>query len=333
MRKAFFTFVMGLSGCIAGASSVHASIFALDPNGGGDSFIPGVGALDWSPDNALSKDGLTAIRAFIASGGAVQLPFDTFAQARLGSINDGSGNIIPLPPGYGEITFVAGITEVVTAASLTPGVASFASFAQAAVPTANYFEVYYQAVPNASQINGTGYNDGLLIMSGTADSITSTFSQNLATAPSALDQSPNGNNYPALSTLTGNGSTSISGTIGYIDPNFFSGLVAGSTIQFFTTNQTDPFRQADPSKRFAELPGGVAPILDGAGSPATSIGTLNGNIAGTAPDIQYQTDATSSFTVAAVPEASAVLIWSIIAIVAAPFAVVLRRNAIGRLGA
>src|SRR5262245_44197599 len=60
------------------------SPIVFDPDGPGGNFAPtpNVNTFDWLPGNALSVGAVTAAKAFTASGGTVQTPFNTYIQAR-----------------------------------------------------------------------------------------------------------------------------------------------------------------------------------------------------------------------------------------------------------
>jgi len=305
MLKAFLYSSLCLGLLAVCARTSQASIFGLDPDGGGNGFLS-VDQLDWTPDSALSLDGLTAIRAWAATAGTVQLPFTTYTHGKLGAANLNNTN--QLPGGVGEITFVAGITENVTAAIPTGGGGVIATFGLLPGPV-NFFEIW-QGAADSNQLAGTGYNNGTLIMSGFATAFQGVANYAENSVVSALDQH-NANDYPALQTLEGNGSTTIVGSIAFVDTNYFAGITPGQTISFFSTNQKNPFDAADPSARFTLAPGGAPPVLEGAGlAPAASLGPVNGDINSVFPDVQYQTDAASTFNPTFfVPEPVSVMVW------------------------
>src|SRR5262249_46643955 len=92
----------------------------------------------------------------------------------------------------------------------------------------------------------------------------------------------------------------------------------------FNSTETLPFLAVNPSAAFAESPNpmsgmppfgsGPAPVTAGAGLGTSSLGTVNGGLSGTAPnvipsgpDIQFQADGSNSFTARCVGSLSGVI--------------------------
>src|SRR5439155_2523945 len=153
----------------------------------------------------------------------------------------------------------------------------------------------------------------------TVDSSTSFLESNPVDA-GPLDQS-GVDNYTLpvdLHTVGGGGTAKISGPVSFFDPAFFTaGFTAPGKVVFsiFQAQLSLPFLTVDPSARFSELPGGVAPILDGAGLGVVSLGTVNGQVVSFGgaggPDFQFQQDGSQSFDLLAVPEPTTMALWSI----------------------
>ena len=111
---------------------------------------------------------------------------------------------------------------------------------------------------------------------------------------------PNG-----IDSVCGTGSTSLTGGITFVNPLWFPQGLNAFALTIFTTTNVLPFSTVDPSARFVLAPGGAIPVPDGAGTPATSIGFVNG--APGSPDVQFQADASQTFTLR-VPEPSSLLL-------------------------
>jgi len=127
--------------------------------------------------------------------------------------------------------------------------------------------------------------------------------------PTAFTGFPNG-----LDTTCGTGSTSLTGGVTFANPFWFPQGLSAFALTILTTTNVLPFTTVDPSARFVLAPGGAVPVPDGAGTPATSIGAINGNPFGggcttpVCPDIQFQADASQTFQIQAVPEPSSLLL-------------------------
>jgi hypothetical protein len=300
------------------ASTSRAAVtFSLDPDGSGaaSGFLFNVATLDWAPDSALADGGLDAVRNFLAGGPAAGNVFETFTHGKLvGALTVSNVNLLP-GGGVGEITFIAGITERVVLAAAGGGVVTAAFDLVTGPAVTNFFEVYWSAAVDSNPLTGTGYNNGTLIMSGKSTSFQGAASYTQSGLPTIMDANANGDQYGGQLTLPGGGSSQIVGVIDYIDSNFFQGLTAGATISFFTTQQKNPYDQADPSAAFYKAPGAGAPTTDGIGLGIPSIGVINGDLVTGGPDIQFQTDASTSFE-STVPEPMSLLVWGGVALAA-----------------
>ena len=168
-----------------------------------------------------------------------------------------------------------------------------ATFALAPTQSPNsFFEIYYNPAVVASDLAGTGFNVGTLILAASPDptlpnsgnfALALNGSGNPIIAP--FDQF-NPVNYPDIQTVTGAGSASLGGDVSSFDPAFFETNLA--QLSFDTSNIT-PFLQTDPSMLFVGSSGGGPPNV------TPNIGTING-VNGT--DFQFQADANSAFTAA-----------------------------------
>ncbi|HMM47194.1 MAG TPA: flocculation-associated PEP-CTERM protein PepA [Thiobacillaceae bacterium] len=279
-----------------GVSAAQAGeVIAINPDAAGGDATLQVGSLGWQNGNAITIGG-----ANVVQGDIIQ----TYAHASLANFTDADGNPIGglslnTAGGY-EWTYVAGFQEVVTATSGS-GATSTATF-QIVDGGHNFFEIYYDASRDANNLTGMGFNDGLLILSGTVlpfDALTGegASSFNATGLDSALDKFGT-NNYPGIGTIVGNGSTNLTVGVSYFDPNFFMGGVDFLTVSFDTFQNT-PYQQQNPSACFWN---GSA-YVNGAGGQGTSctnsVGATNG-IDG--PNFMFETRASSAFNVTTVPE-------------------------------
>jgi hypothetical protein len=253
-----------------------------------------VASFDWLPNSALAVKGNPA--GGLTTGAAV----DLLSQAKLGVmiLEDGT---FKGPPAGVEFTFVAGFNETATvnpqgvAFVLTPGSSSF-------------FEMW-TSTSNSNPLNGTGYNDTKRILTATVVDASGNF--NAGSDPNQqiqqYDQFIN-NDYPGIETITGSGSTQISGAILSADPNYFPNLTQEQIDNlkvFFNTSTVTPFKQTNPSKKFvaAASPTDVGP--NGATYAFPNIGNPNGALQfGSDLDFELQSDANQSFVVAAEVEGS-----------------------------
>jgi hypothetical protein len=265
----------------------------FDPDGAGNALAVTVDTFDFRPGNALSLGGSTAYQNFVNSNGAVQTPFDLLLQTSLKDMRLGNGPLFVLPAGS-EITMVLRARQQIS--SVVPGTTTTITTGPVA-GSSTFLELYYDGTPNVDDLAGTGFNDGILILSASmANASSSLFS---TPGGGALDQHQ-ANDYPPLTggpTISGNGA--FTSNINYANPDFFLTPPAAAT---FTTLLSTPFLLVDPSAAFQFTPGGSAngqladvngPTTAGAGLGAPSLGT-NG------PDLQFQS--TSELTFTTIPE-------------------------------
>lgn len=292
----------GLAVLFSGAQA--NDIIRINPDAGGPDPIINVGSLGWNNGNAISIPVTGSITPIPVTGSILQ----TYGQASLANFNNGVGNPIGglnLNSTY-EWTYVFGFDEVVTGETTVGGFPS-ATFATIAGGN-NFFRVYFDPSMDANNLAGTGFNDGTLILEGTilpfgaagspSGSGLSNFSGSCAdtVAPGCgpLDRF-GGNDYPAITSNSGAGSSFFAATVTFANPSFF---ITPPTLIQITNNtfQNEPFDAQNPSACFwngAAFIGGA-----GGGGCANMIGTSNGN---TGPDVMFQTRASTSF-IAPAPE-------------------------------
>ena len=200
-------------------------------------------------------------------------------------------------------------------------------------------------------MSGTGFNDGVLVLSG---EVISVIESNIETLNSFVDVGPldgvGEDDYPGLGTVEGGGDTNLRVSINTVNDNFFVGLDPAElnlTFNFtsqFDTSQSLPFDpvdpqaaqyitvdSSDPSAAFVFARGGAAPITAGAGLLTTDpfnflgVGSFNGGNLGLGggPSVQYQAVGKMSFATSATgPEPASMVVWA----VGAGFVPVLRRR-------
>ncbi|NTU42874.1 MAG: PEP-CTERM sorting domain-containing protein [Nitrospirales bacterium] len=291
MKKWLFkamTFTMAIAlGLTVYTQNASAQTTGLDFNANGIETVTGVWSFDWVPGNALAK-GAVPLQA--------STDFPLYFQSSLGSYLDQNGNAITgtnLNNSY-EITIVAGSMEHSTL--VAPGVAVFDNAAPKSGP--NFFEIYYDANPNANPLAGTGYADGTKILSGTVrtNSVIGAYSANVgATSFPSLDGFGN-NDWPNTTSVVGGGGSQVTVDVTSYDANYFllSGILQLMDLEFNSSNIT-PFSQTNPSRLFWD------PALGGLfNSNPGAINGING------PDFIFQSDANNSFS--AVPEPSTMML-------------------------
>ena len=207
-----------------------------------------------------------------------------------------------------EITAVFSVTErVITARGTPPRILYTLAKTQAA---SSFVEVYYDPNRNADALQGTGYNDGILILRGTPLVTNPNIGTFVLTSPQP-NPLPNfdsfiTNEYPGTTSNLAIGGTRFDVSVTYVDANFFPAPLAGDAghkvkigdILTFNLGQSMPFDQINPSHKFD----GVANAGTGSG-PAPSATPRNGAVNGTSgPDLQMQVSA--AVTIAAPPSGS-----------------------------
>lgn len=280
-------------------SAFSGTIVMIDPDGLGSDSVQAVAGLGWNNGNSISTP--------TDFGQVVPFPdgqIQTYGHAALANFNDLNGNSIGglgLNSSY-QWTYVFGSLEnaVFTPFPMGGGLASFESTGGGD----NFFRVYFNSGLTASNVNGTGFTDGTLVMEGNilpANPLTGfgygTFLGTSATG-GALDQNVV-DNYAAygLTTTTGVGTTNLAGQLTYVNTDFIKSAITDITLSLNTFNSL-PFRGTDPSSCFTDASG--SPVVNGAGpnnaggTCANGIGTENGN---DGPNTMFMTRASSDFNV------------------------------------
>jgi len=275
--------VAGLMLTVAWAAPARADTVTFQPCGGGacplaiDLLDPTVGNVLALNGNAGSIPGTSVVGLFQANLGVTSL--------------GGVPNFLDCAGGF-CFTFVAGFTETVTGNS--GGVLSFVVNPLGAT---NFFDVYATPAPG-NNLAGTGFTGpGTLILSGTLTGGNSNFDVTGGGAGTPLDNF-NANNYPSISSITGNGAFSANIKPNFINANYFPGLTTSATLLLASSEQELNFSQADPSNCFSTN-GTTSCNQVGAGPGGASTGTL-GPVNGLGANTQFQSDANIGFKVTSV---------------------------------
>lgn len=326
--------IVALSAAILGIGAVntaHAVLVDLDGTGGLTGAVD-VGSFDWNATSFVADNGNTAIANFIANPACTtSCQFTVLSQGSLQGVNDINGNPVVvngLNTQY-QITYVASFTEKVTSVAGTT-----AGF-QTVSGSTGFVNIYFSPI-NSSPINGSGFNDGTLILRGTqVGDATGTFTTNTATSV-PLDGSLNGNQYGSQNTIIGQGSnTTIPVDALTVDPNFFKSLLAQFGLEFTNLSQSVPFNSTDPMACFVNANNQIQCSTyaqvngqpysgqpnDANGGTVPDVGAVNGQfcgdpttpegraiIASVCPDFVAQTDPNSPLR-AAVPEPASFLLF------------------------
>jgi len=297
-----------------GALPASAATITFDPTGGGGGFT--IDIFDWKPGNEITLN----------SGGAtpqtIGQDVQSLFQANLGIADNSGTAITEYTNGNGGVffTLVAGIPEEISSLSASATSQTIGFDLLGGTPVApnadNYFYIY--ADTNSTNINNGGVpNDrsgvcftcGTLILSGVFidDAVfNNTFTVDTTIAPPGppLDGFNNpGNNYPGITSLVGTGGLTANVQVISANAGYFPGLTAGSTVFFNNQSQNNtPYNQVDPSACFSR--NGLTAIVNCgvAGATAGAGGAGVGAINGEGLDTMLQSDASTSFNTAAVPE-------------------------------
>ena len=283
-KKKFVTASILLA--LAGGAQAAVPI-NFDPDGPGPApTITGVMTFDWLPSSALAVGGNPS--GGLVTGNKVTL----LTHAKLSLLTDENGNLFA-PPAGTEITFVGGFGEIVVID--TNGAASFINDGTNAT---NFFEIWVSTL-DANNLAGTGFNNSKRILYGL---VTGSSGGYAGSGPpnQALDQFGN-NNYPAITTIIGSGSTQISVNVISADADYFPGFTPAlldSVKLFFNTSTVTPYRQVNPSANFVGDDAGADGLNPPPANVAANIGTVNGGLqTGAALNFELQADANQSFEV------------------------------------
>lgn len=272
---------MGLS---AQANAAFDSI-QFDTNGAAAGGLVTINSFDWLPGNALAKDAI----------GSPTGTFTTYFQATLNSFvftPDGGGppNVY-LPAAGTEFTVQAVIVEQVVAA-LGGASASFISLG-------GTYKIFYDTSADSNDVTGTGFGDGIQILSGNINLGGSGGFTNFTLGPlGAFFPTVNldnfgSNNAVGVTSHQGIGSSNLTVDVISTDTNFFKSDITQLVVDISdVSNLAAPFTQANPSDQVVgQTPVYGAGNVNGAGC-ATGVTTC---------DFHFQSDSATSFA-STVPE-------------------------------
>ncbi|NMG31717.1 hypothetical protein [Aromatoleum evansii] len=278
-RAAGIFIALGLPLAVNAAQSIK-----FDPDGTGGAETITVTNFDWLPSSALAVNTLPLPTL------PTKISSTLLTHAKLGNFLDANGKPIlgtGLNSNY-EITFVARAGQL---GALINTTTSLYSFESGVLP--NFFEVYWDDQRDASDLDGTDFNNGTLIMTGTITALSANFSTTSIT-PVLLDQF-GANDWLGLSTGSGVGGGKVVVEVVFANPDFFPDPDQQPKTVFFNTSQILPFLQVDPSKHFTNTPfGGGAPI-------APVLGAVNGLATAGGKDVIFQADSNMGVTLIGVP--------------------------------
>lgn len=298
MKKLVLSAILASAFGAAPAMAFNTTNILFDADGAGGLGSVAVTNFDWSPGNALS------IKALGASPAAGVANFLTVGHGSLSSLieNLGGGGQVNHGLAAGmEITYTFSMWEDATGIGTTTTAFSLDTTKAAT------FEMWY-GIRNSNDITGTGYNDGVKILTGNITSLSGNFTDYTLLAmalqgncvlgagkctPQLLDQVGADDTGGVMSHI-GEGNQTLEIDVIAQDSSFFKSNVNSFSLDALTTTGVKtPFTQVNPS---ASVLGNV-PVYGSEGGQK-----MNGGFCavGTTCDIQFQTDATTSFQ--AVPE-------------------------------
>lgn len=258
---------------------------SFDPDGGGAATAKTIDAFDWTQTSFLALGGQQAIANWIATGGACATAtcrFDVLTHASLSGATL-EGNNVNL--GFtGEITLIMRFTESVTSVGLDntqPFPQNTAGFAT--VPGTGWVELYYDSAADSNALTGSGFNDGVLILSGQlVDDSSGSFTvirsqQNGSTPLDRLDKLGT-DNYSSNGTaqqlsVTGSGDQQNLAFRSLVtDPSFFITGLDIFGLAFSNISINLPFISTNPSDCFTLNRAGQGAVGT---SPAVPAGSCN----------------------------------------------------------
>lgn len=291
MTKKLSTFLVAGGLLLSTPLALGAVYVDIDLEGDGTGPLTEISAMDWAAGNALAVGAVPITQ--------VGQTFTLLYQAKL-SILEKDGVYAGVPTQ--QFTIVLAMGERVTKIDGTNVNFAFS-------PTGiNYFEVWAGGAA-ANDLEGSGFNDGTLVMSGDIIGSTSNFNVT-STTPVLLDQTADGNQWGTQTTVRGEGATQLTTTLtaGYISPLWFPNSLPTPefNLTFFNTSQVLAFGTINPSTCFVNAEGGTASSLcdtqefvaDPTGKNPI-LGLVNGLFlpqTGTGPlDFIFQADSNMSF--------------------------------------
>ena len=277
MKKLIFFVLLGiiLSVGTAQADFWTGSVY----NNQLDAFVPGIQGFDWSS----SGSGVAVARGPFGNAAALAVgsTFDFYYQSKLVGVTDPSGNPVAFPgldtPSF-EYTVVSKFPEVVSALVPLGGGLFTALFSTGAGGT---FYIYNDGTPDTNVPTGVGFDDGILVASGTigAGQLTT---------------------FTTVSLTSGIGSTILEGLVNYANPDYLD--IASIIFDFrFEGTINYPPLDSTTSDFFLDGDGG-----DNEGNYAAyNVDVVGGGLPGDPVDLLLKVDGSSKFSV---PEPSTLLL-------------------------
>jgi len=265
------------------AASASADAITFDPSGtAGATGDRQIDLLDPTTGNSIALRG----NAGIGVGSVVQALY----QANLGITSLGGVQNFANGDNGDFFTLVAGFQEVVTSNLPGGGTIPTTLLFSTTGGGQNFFNIYHNTV-QGSDLNGSCFTCGTLVLSGSIGAGTSNFTV-FSPNDGALDQFGT-NNYPGVGTIGGGGFFSVTIDPTFVNSLFFPGFNTTDEFLFATSTQTLAYRQADPSACFSSNG-----VTDCNQPGVSSVGAVNGFGANT----MFQTDANISPRLLAIPE-------------------------------
>jgi hypothetical protein len=289
---------LGITGA---AQAAPAITFSFNPagNGVGSGLVTGAGFFDEAPGNVLAVNGSPNVIGFPATPGSL---ITDFYQANLNSVATpgnvnlfSNGSVVNAANRF--FTVVAGFGEQILPFPFTAGATAAFTF-DPTNPT-NFFKVYANTSAVGSDLNGTGFTGGTLILSGSivaVDSSSTVQPSSIGAGPSLvscglLDQSPDGNQRGTSTSICSGGSANVTAMVSFVNANYFPDLLVGGEITTAITNSSliTPYNQVNPSLAFSSDGITSANLPD-------AVGNCNGCTgAGNGPNFEFQADGNTSF--------------------------------------
>jgi len=288
---------------VAGGRFAWADTVVLDPDGSGNSPKISLNTFEFGAGNSLLQGSIPF---------TVKDNFQLLFQAQLNSIiaNDGTqstplglnangavGAVTPF-----EITVVGSVTEQVIDVN-TDNPPRTAYRVAGTQSNSSFVEIYYDGAQNANPLQGTGYNDGTLILRGVPNPPAVDVGTFALTQPQPASSPPfdlfTNNDYTGITSISGVGATRLDVTITFLNPSFFVApaqgdagrqLHVGDIVSLHISHEA-PFDKVDPSKKFDASPN----TGTGAGPTPAATPRIGGNNGSLGADLQTESLIAASF--------------------------------------
>jgi hypothetical protein len=277
MSSTFKRAVMAAS--VAAAMGVFSTnVFAIagtqfDADGGGAAANSvAVTEFDWKPGHVMYSDCFGAGAIGVVGGCTI------YAQGTIGTITKSLGGNLVIPAGV-SYTFTLEVKATVT----KPGGSGYdgktvnlgENLIISDAGLGGTFKIYADASDNTNSLAGTGYNDGIAILTGDVSVVTFLIG-NAAAAPQTFDQGGgDGDQYGGLLTHDISGKPNFNINVTSKDDAYFTDPLASFALQM--TDATQPDGSTTP---FANAPLNPAKLVNGVlfdYTPAGLGGTKVGN--------------------------------------------------------